>query len=770
MNKEYDIWIVDSNRKKDILNEIRKDNLFLVKVFTIDEFRKKYYFDYDDRAIYYLMKEKGYQYDIALMYLSHMIEICDDISFSKVDFLSSLKNELDREKLLKYCSFFKSYLKGKKILVYQINNISKFDKRMFDSVSKDSYLEYSSFNYNNYSHESIICCDSLDDEVSFVASSICNLISNGVDISNIKVLASSVYYSCIDRIFSWFNIPIKTSNSSLFNTSMGQFFLSNLDVNKEEALRLLKEKYSSIDIYNKIISILNKYTWCDNLEELECFLVRDFKRVLVDDSIDRNTVSIISSLDGIKDDTYVFLMGFNQGEVPYIYKDEDYFNDEEKKLLGLDTTDELNSSSYREWINNILNTKNIIISMKKNDSIGECYLSSLNDELMYELVDFKDSYLYSNLYNKIKLSMKLDYLVKYNELEIDTELLYKHYPDLLYMSYDNKFSSLSKEILDNYYKKGVILSYSSINNYYLCSFKYYLNSILKIGNKGDDFNLIIGNLFHYILSLVFIKDIDIHSLYWDYINKLDYVFNARENYFLEKLENDLMFVIDSIKLQNDSIKLDNMLCEESISIDKKYEDMDVIFKGFVDKILFDDNNNMAIIDYKTGNPNLDLNRVIYGLDMQLPVYIYLIKNKYPSARIVGIYLQKILNTEIVKDYKNTYLDLKKDKLRLQGYTNSNGEVSSLIDSYCIKGSKVLSDDMINKLTLIVDKNIDSAIKDIYEGKFNINPKRIDNVLVGCEYCQFKDICFKTEKDIVNLKGYKNMEFLGGDDDDTNEAQ
>ncbi|UKI57119.1 MAG: hypothetical protein L6V81_06945 [Clostridium sp.] len=36
---------------------------------------------------------------------------------------------------------------------------------------------------------------------------------------------------------------------------------------------------------------------------------------------------------------------------------------------------------------------------------------------------------------------------------------------------------------------------------------------------------------------------------------------------------------------------------------------------------------VVIIDYKTGNPILNINNSLYGLDMQLPVYIYLIKNE-----------------------------------------------------------------------------------------------------------------------------------------------
>ena len=47
--------------------------------------------------------------------------------------------------------------------------------------------------------------------------------------------------------------------------------------------------------------------------------------------------------------------------------------------------------------------------------------------------------------------------------------------------------------------------------------------------------------------------------------------------------------------------------------------------------LVDDFNNIvSIIDYKTGNPDLNLNHIIYGLDLQLPVYIYLARKKFKS--------------------------------------------------------------------------------------------------------------------------------------------
>ena len=80
-------------------------------------------------------------------------------------------------------------------------------------------------------------------------------------------------------------------------------------------------------------------------------------------------------------------------------------------------------------------------------------------------------------------------------------------------------------------------------------------------------------------------------------------------------------------------------------------------------------------------------------------------------------------------------------------------------------AKVLSDEDILKIINIVDKKIDKAIFEIEKGKFIINPKRIDNKLVGCEYCKYKDLCFKKEEDIVNLNSNKLEDILGGDCND-----
>ena len=309
-----------------------------------------------------------------------------------------------------------------------------------------------------------------------------------------------------------------------------------------------------------------------------------------------------------------------------------------------------------------------------------------------------------------------------------------------------------------------------MNTYYQCSFRYYLANVLKLNIYEETFYTVLGNLFHYVLSKYYKENFNLENEYNNYLNKCTYQFNSREKFFLNYLKEELKFIIETIKKQNETNSLNNILAEEKIEIDKSRDNLNITFKGFVDKIMTNDNKDIiSIVDYKTGNPNLNLNNTIHGLDLQLPVYIYLAKEKFPDAKIAGFYLQKILNNEISKDFKHTYEYLKEDKLKLQGYSNKDTEIltqfdSGYYDSKVIKGmktsskgissKKVLIDEEIDKIVDITKDKIDNAIDNIINAKFDINPKKIGMNNVGCEFCEFKDICFMKEDMLEELKEYK----------------
>jgi len=286
-------------------------------------------------------------------------------------------------------------------------------------------------------------------------------------------------------------------------------------------------------------------------------------------------------------------------------------------------------------------------------------------------------------------------------------------------------------------------------------------------------------LFHYILSVAFKDDFDFEIEFNNYIK--DKEFSNKEEFFINKLKNDLLFTIETIKKQDNYTSLNDALYEQKIYINKD-RNIKITFMGIIDKVKigdFDGKKIVAIIDYKTGNPEVDLNNLIYGISMQLPIYLYLAKNTFQNVEIAGIYLQKIVHNKLNYQENKDYLSEVSKLYRLEGFSNSNEEILSKLDSnYCdsgmIKGmktsskgfyayTKVLNNEQIDKINNIVDNKIDEAIDNIIDTKFDINPKRVDKDLLGCEFCKFKDICYMKEEDIVNLNSMNYKDFLGGDD-------
>ena len=368
----------------------------------------------------------------------------------------------------------------------------------------------------------------------------------------------------------------------------------------------------------------------------------------------------------------------------------------------------------------------------------------------------------------------LEHYKKYGTVSDDLVLLYNHYNDINYLDYDNKYKNINVELLKTKLNNQLWLSYSSMNTYCECSFKYYLSNILYLNKFEDSFEMTIGNIFHHILSKCFIESIDFDKM-WDYeIENSKYSFNNMERYFLGKLKEELLLIIETINSQMNYSSLKKIMCEKEVIINVN-DELNIKFKGYVDKILYDEFDGetiVAIIDYKTGNPNTSINNVVYGLDMQLPVYMYLIKNSniLKNVRIGGLYLQKILSTS--KDVNERI-----NSLKLQGYSNSDIGVLEKVDSSynnssVIKSmkttsdgfysySKVLSDDEFNYLSSLVSRKIDECSKGIINGEFDINPKQIGSVNKSCRYCNYKDICYMKNEDIVELKESKSI--FGGDE-------
>ena len=741
MFENYDTVIVPNNIKKNILKSLTKEKkLINIKFFTLEEFKNKYFGTYKNESIYYLMKKYGYKYDVALTYLKNFYS--DEV----------LKKELLDNNLI-----VKEKLNIKRIILI---GYDKIDKYVLDELNKYSLhiIKNEVRNYQNKAYE----FNDIESEINFVINKIIELLKV-TDISNIYLVnVGSEYNNIIKRLFQFHNIPINLNNKkSIYGTKIVKDFLKNLREKREFII-------VDSDISEYIVNIINKYAFIDIDDTLIEIIESELKNTYIEDKLYDSAINIVD-VEEIDDDKYYFILNFNEGVIPRIYKDEDFLSDEKKSKLGILTSTEKNILE-KELVKNKVSYQNVFISYSTKDMLP----SSLIEEMNMEVIKETNEYHNSDIYNKILLGKKIDTLIKYNEIDNNLNILFSNYNNIDYLKYDNKFTGIDKNDFYKFINNKLLLSYSSIDNYNRCGFRYYINNILKLNLFNETFMTYIGNLFHYILSIYNNDDFDFDKEYNKFISEKE--FNKKEEFFINKLKKDLLFTLDTIKKYDSYSSLDKSLFEEKIYINKE-TNIKVTFMGIVDKIKYKEDNDktiVAIIDYKTGNPSINIDNTIYGIDMQLPIYLYLVKNsKLKNIEFVGFYLEKIVHNKLPYNKDKDYLDELEKQYRLEGYSTDSENLLNIfdktyMDSKMIKGMKVsnngfyaytktLSKEKINELIDLVDKKIDESRDNIIDAKFDINPKKIGFDLVGCEYCNFKDLCFKKEEDIVKLEEVKLFE-------------
>ena len=254
--------------------------------------------------------------------------------------------------------------------------------------------------------------------------------------------------------------------------------------------------------------------------------------------------------------------------------------------------------------------------------------------------------------------------------------------------------------------------------------------------------------------------------------------SLKEKVLLVRLKKELLDLLEQEKKQDLILGYNDELHEQKVEIPLK-KDIEVIFTGTIDKIMYYkkiEDTYFAIVDYKSGTVDTKIEKMKYGLSLQLPAYLYLINYSkiFDNPIFTGIYYQNILFNYPSFD-KKTLEEIKKDRIKLQGYSTDDLSILERFDptyenseviksmKYTEKGfyhySKVLNDKAVYDMIQYTKKQIEKATNEILEGDFTINPKVYDGSNISCEFCKFKDICYKMQKDTVYLDKVEDLSFL-----------
>ena len=743
-----------------------------IKFMDLNEYRRNLCFDYDIRAIKYLKDKYGLSADNAKEIMSNLYYVEDkDYQNEKLNKLVEYRNELDKKGLLKYNRLFKNFLSDKKVIVAGYGELNKADRSLIDG-------EVIPFDEKDRSY-TISVFETIEDEVEYLYNSIFDLLNKGVDINDIFILgANSDYESYFKRYNTYYDFKIIVENDDkLIGTAQGREFLEMIDSSsKEKIYETLIQRDSPL--VRKFISIINKYAEYD-LRDVKDFIVDDLKNTSASDADYRNAVQCANMFTLFEKKDHVFLIGFND-QIPVLKKDTDYITSKLRRLLNLSDVEEENELIKKNTRAYLSNIDNLSLSYSKRSPFKKYNPNNLFPKQKINEVDvIERNYSRCEAVNKLKYAYMQDIYQKYGTRDDDYSLMYKNYGKNDYRSYSNKFNGLTSEQIKDLNK--VSLAYTSMNTFYLCYFRYYLDRILKLSDSSDNFNTRIGSICHEVLQDMYTDRNFDFEVSWkkayeaeeSRLTDEERLFaDESEDFFVEKIKEELKQDLEIIKKQKESTLLDKQLCEENFSIEV---DKNIRFTGKIDKVMYkesDDSIVANVVDYKTGSSS-DIDRSImeYGLSLQLPSYMYLLSKQNPfidkEILFGGLYLQHIVNNSNKYDKDRTLEQQKMESMKLDGFSTddldrlevTDPDLEDGLSSSLYKGlkknskgglfarSKTMSDEEIKEKIELVDEKIKTAGHEIMKGNFKINPKQINGENVSCKYCPYGDICFRSCEDL-----------------------
>lgn len=770
--KDNFLMICPTEEKNKLLLENNSHTLENIKYLTLAEYKNIYYFSYDEKTYFYLMQKYHYNIDVCKVYLKNLYVIDENKTYKspKLNFLATLKKELLENKLLTINPTYKAYLLQKQLLTKNLYNLDKYEENMLNI--KLTYQD------NLKIDKEVVECETLEEELNHVALSIISLLKKNIDINKIYLTnVTDEYFYSLKKIFSYYKIPLNLDfKYSIYSTKVVKDFL------KTKTLDL--ENPTKKEINKHLINILATLSSLDSEStEYQKILIDKLKNTYLSSPKKKNAINIKNLYnETFNDDEYVFVLGFNQDSLPKIEKDISYISDKDKEEVEMYTTPELNHRNKLALITVLSNIKNLYLSYKLSTPFAKYYKSSLITELNLKITSpQEDTYTSSHIYNQIRLSEKLDLYNLYNETSPYLNELYLTYK-IPYKTYSNEFSGINNDEYLLNLPYPLKLSYTSLNSYSECKFKYYISSCLKLNPYTDTFATFVGSLYHYILSIYELTNFSFEEEFRKYLTKRDLSF--KEKLLLIRIKKDLLDLLDVLKKQKLITGYNNAYYEQKLDIDLSKK-VSVIFTGTIDKIMYYqkiEDTYFSIIDYKTGTIDTHIEPMKYGLHMQLPVYLYLIHNSkfLKSPIFTGIYYQNILFNYPTWD-KNLP-KIKEEKYYLQGYSTENVSIlsrfdSSYEDSKLIKSmayseekgfsyyasKKILNAYLLENMLSYTKDYISKTADKIIDADFSIDPKIYGLENISCKYCTFKDLCYMQEKDQVYLEKVTDLSFLGGEE-------
>lgn len=506
-----------------------------------------------------------------------------------------------------------------------------------------------------------------------------------------------------------------------------------------------------------------------------------------------------------------FILGCNQGIFPMIVSSTGVLPQSDRKNLielGIKISDNAIDAAidenYLVYSNVCCASEHVFLTYAVNDKKGENLLPSpfisticenLNpkelkepdDELSNDNLPETSSAVFSMLCQSYKNKNTVKIL---SDSLIDKEIYNK-----IFSSVENNFNTITEENAEKLFGKTIKLSASKLDVINRCRFSYFCKYGLNAESlRPAEFNnLQRGNIAHYVLEQIIsehkndigdLEEKDLEELtdkyieeYLNLVTGFNQIRDVKFEFLIYRISRSIKDVVKHIAAELKQSDFKPIACEFKIDYDDglklefPYDKGIIQIKGSIDRV-DKCGDKIRVVDYKTGTKTFKLPDVIYGLNMQMLLYLYALirgQNKPDSDAAAILYMPA---SRDVKDKGLTMNGLIQSDIPLALSMEKNNE-----GKYIPKLNITKNDTIDKRCTTYIEP---SAFTDIFDhiekslcktgnliasGDISVSP--VDGrESPACKYCEFKAICNVDETEIIKAPKLNNdnvIKALRGED-------
>lgn len=358
---------------------------------------------------------------------------------------------------------------------------------------------------------------------------------------------------------------------------------------------------------------------------------------------------------------------------------------------------------------------------------------------------------------------------------------------------ENKKSEITDKSLSTaLFGENMYISASRIEDFYNCSFRYFCKFGLgaRPRNKAEINPMQRGTLIHYVLEMILseygskalssMSNIEIKMAVDKYVDEFFKIemgnasdLSVRFKYNFQRLSKLIYGVVvhlaEEFKECDFEAKAFELDIDRDGSVKPEVLTLDdggtIQIRGSIDRVDTyekDGSRYVRVVDYKSGNKQFNLSDIMFGLNLQMFVYLFSLCND-KSSRYNGIpagvlYMHSARNVfsfNSNNEAKNNINSEESSSFKMKGIVLSDydGEIAIAME-HDLKGQFIpvkmkKSGELTGKLASLeelglIHKKVNSLVSqmglELHLGLIAQNPVKNKNHKNTCDYCDYKDVC------------------------------